>query len=200
MSLLFQFITLFNFGPDVPAPKLEFYKQSAAGKDRAETYDLARQMGARPSKKGMLKELSIAEAETDEDALLPDAPQAPAAAAQPPQPPQPNAQPQPQPTARQFSAELLDALAGWTFAKAVGMGEQEAVDLATNAADAAIETAFLAPVYQMLVQYERDGKSLAQFRDDLAAMVGDMDDTALRDVVEGALQFGIASGGATTTP
>lgn len=193
MSELFSFITLFNFGPDVPAPKIEFFKQEKAGRDRAETYDLARKMGARPSKKAMLEELGIPAAEADDDALLPDS--KPVQSQLPPgvKP----VQTPPADGAVQFSAEQLDALAGWTFAKSIGLTEQEAVELAAAAADVEIERAVFKPVYQMLVQYERDGKTLAQFRDDLGDLVGGLDDAGLREVIERALQFGMLRGAAT---
>lgn len=193
MSELFSFITLFNFGPDVPAPKIEFFKQEKAGLDRAETYDLARKMGARPSKKAMLEELGIPAAEADDDALLPDSKPVQSQlqlGVKPVQTP-------PADGAVQFSAEQLDALAGWTFAKSIGLTEQEAVELAAAAADVEIERAVFKPVYQMLVQYERDGKTLAQFRDDLGDLVGGLDDAGLREVIERALQFGMLRGAAT---
>lgn len=193
MSELFSFITLFNFGPDVPAPKIEFFKQEKAGLDRAETYDLARKMGARPSKKAMLEELGIPAAEEDDDALLPDS--KPVQSQLPPGV-KPVETP-PENGAVQFSAEQLDALAGWTFAKSIGLTEQEAVELAAAAADVEIERAVFKPVYQMLVQYERDGKTLAQFRDDLGDLVGGLDDAGLREVIERALQFGMLRGAAT---
>ncbi len=187
MSQLFSFITLFNFGPEVIPPKLEFFKQKAAGLERAEAYDLARKMGAKPSKKALLDELNIPVAETDDDALLPDA--KPTAQAVPPGG---NAEP-----AATFSADQLQALQGWTFAKALGMTEEQAIELAAAAADDVLESQVFDPVYRMLSQYERDGKTLAQFRDDLGDMVGGLDDAGLREVVERALQVGMLRGAAT---
>lgn len=197
MSQLLTWITLFNLGPDVTPPRLEFYKQKAAGKDRAETYDLARKMGAKPSKKAMLEELAIPAAETDDDALFPDAPKPPAAV--PPggtgEPGAPGTQgDQPQ---VQFTAEQLHALRGWTFAKQLGMTEAQAIELAASAADDVIERQVLDPVYQMLARYEADGKTLTQFRDDFADMVGGLDDAGLREIVEQALQIGMLRGAAT---
>lgn len=201
MSALFRWITLFNFGPDVPSPRLEYFKQEAAGKDRAETYDLARQMGARPSKKAMLEELAIPAAETDDDALLPDASK-PASVSAPGQPVV-NNRPAPgdgnQPSV-QFTADQIQALRGWTFAKAIGLTEADAIELAAAAADDVLERQVLAPVYQMLSRYEAEGKTLAQFRDDFGDLVGGTDDAGLREVVEQALQFGLLQGAATDTP
>ena len=197
MSQLLTWITLFNLGPDVTPPRLEFFKQKAAGKDRAETYDLARKMGAKPSKKAMLEELAIPAAETDDDALLPDAPKPPAAV--PPggtgAPGAPGTSGEQPPL--QFSAEQLHALRGWTFAKQLGMTEAQAIELAASAADDVIERQVLDPVYQMLARYEADGKTLTQFRDDFADMVGGLDDAGLREIVEQALQIGMLRGAAT---
>lgn len=186
MHRLFSLITLINFGPDVPAPRLEFFKQEAAGLERAEVYDLVRKMGARPSKTAMLDELSIPLARDDDDALLPDANTQPT----------PKADPKP-PAKVQFSAEQLTAIEGWTFAQAAGMTEAEAIDLASQAADGAIEQSVIAPIYQMLTQYERDGRSLAEFAADLGDIVGELDDASLRDVIEQAMQFAILRGAVT---
>jgi len=198
MSELFRWITLFNFGPEVAPPNLEFFKQEAAGKDRAETYDLARQMGAKPSKRALLEELDIPLAEDDDDALLPDSAMAPAPA--PAGAPAATLSPAPGDPAVAFSANQLQALAGWTFAKQLGLTENEATELAASAADEAIETAIFEPVARMLQQYEAEGKTLQQFRDDLGDMVGDLDDTALREVIERALQVAILRGAATNAP
>ena len=58
----------------------------------------------------------------------------------------------------------------------------------------------LAPVYQMLSRYEAEGKTLAQFRDDFGDLVGGIDDSGLREIVEQAMQFGLLQGAATDTP
>jgi phage gp29-like protein len=178
MSAIFKWITLFNFGDDVAPPRLEFYKHQVAGKERAETYQIAARMGARPSRKAMLEELDIPAAEDDADALLP--PNSGANLAQP-------------------GKEPVDfaAVAGFNFAKAAGMTEDEAMQLAAEAADQAIEDRMIEPVYRMLVQFEQEGKTLAEFRDALADLVGDMDDDALREVLERALSYSLLRGAAT---
>jgi len=182
MSQIFKWITLFNFGDGVAPPKLEFYKQQAKGKDRAETYQIAARMGAKPSRKAMLEELQIPPAEDDEDALLPMTGKAPATSAAPVDP----------------ATVDFSALAGFEFAKAAGMTEDEAIQLATEAADQAIEDKMIAPIYRMLVAFEKDGKSLAEFKDALADLVGDMDDEALREVLERALMYSMLTGAATS--
>lgn len=207
ISRLFSFITAFNIGDDVAPPKLELFRHTNAGKDRVEVYDVARKAGARPSKKALLKETGIPEAEDDDDALLPDPPAAQPGTVSPShldlkkQVEQMAAAGRakkklPPPTV-EFTAEQLEELEVWAFAKAAGMTEAEAMDLASQAADDAIEAHLVEPVYQMLVQYEREGKSLEQFRDDLADMVPGLDDDALREVLEQALTFGILRGAAT---
>ena len=59
MAFIFKWITLFNLGDGVAPPQLEFFLHKKAGKDRAQTYQIAAQMGARPSKAAMLEELDI---------------------------------------------------------------------------------------------------------------------------------------------
>jgi hypothetical protein len=127
MGEIFRWITLFNFGNGVAPPSIEFYKPEKAGKDRAETYQTAANMGARPSRSAMLEELGIPQAESDDDALLPVQP-----------PAQPVVKPAPAvPTAAAFSA--WRELPAFKFARDAGMTDEEAQQLATEAADQTIE-------------------------------------------------------------
>lgn len=181
MSQIFQWITLFNLGAGVAAPSLEFFKHTVAGKERAEAYRLVANMGARPSRKAMLEELDIPEAEDDADALH-------AAVKAQPQPADPTKAP----------AEVdFSALEGFSFAKAAGMTEDEALQLATDAADATIEDKMIEPVYQMLVQFESEGKTLAEFQAALEDVIGVMDADGLREVLDRAISYSILRGAAS---
>jgi phage gp29-like protein len=191
MAQIFKWITLFNFGDGVSPPTLEFFKQENAGKDRAETYQIAANMGAKPSKSAMLDELGIPEAEDEADALLPVLKVPPNAAN--PNPPEKSGTGNPAAPQIDFSA-----LAGFTFAKAAGMTEDEAMQLAADAADQAIEDKMIAPVYQMLVQFEAEGKTLAEFQTAFEAQVGQMDDEALREVIDRAMTYSMLRGAATS--
>jgi phage gp29-like protein len=185
MGEIFRWITLFNFGNGVAPPSIEFYKPEKAGKDRAETYQTAANMGARPSRSAMLEELGIPQAESDDDALLPVQP-----------PAQPVVKPAPAvPTAAAFSA--WRELPAFKFARDAGMTDEEAQQLATEAADQTIEDRMIAPVAAMLERYEAEGKILAEFSDALQELVGAMDDEALREVLDRALSFSILRGAAT---
>ena len=53
------------------------------------------------------------------------------------------------------------------------------------------------PVYRMLFEFEKAGKTLPEFRDALAGLVGDMDDEALREVLERTLSYSMLRGAAT---
>lgn len=181
MAQIFKWITLFNFGDGVAPPTLEFFKQEAAGKGRAETYQIAANMGAKPSRKAMLDELDIPPAEDDADALLPALKGVPVKT----------------PTGETPPAVDFSAVAGFTFAKAAGMTEDEAMQLAADAADQAIEDKMIAPVYAMLVQFESEGKTLAEFQSALEGMVGRMDDEGLREVIDRALTYSLLRGAAT---
>lgn len=181
MGQIFKWITLFNFGEGVAPPTLEFFKQEAAGRDRAVTYQIAANMGARPSKKAMLEELDIPEAEDDADALLPSA----------------KATAQPAPAGETPPTVDFSAVAGFTFAKAAGMTEDEAMQLAADAADQAIEDHMIAPVARMLAQYEADGKTLAEFQADFSKLVGEVDTDALREVLDRAITYSMLRGAAT---
>ncbi|MCU7371607.1 DUF935 domain-containing protein [Paucibacter sp. O1-1] len=183
---IFKWITLFNFGDGIAPPTLEFFQHEKAGKDRAETYQIAADMGARPSKSAMLEELDIPEAENDADALLPGGKRS----AKPGQKPPAQAE---QPT----QIELMRSLAGFEFAKAAGMTDDEAIQLATDAADQAIEDHMIAPVAAMLARFEGEGKTLAEFKAALEDLVGEMDDEGLREVLDRALSYSILRGAAT---
>jgi len=181
MSQIFKWITLFNFGDGIAPPRLEFFKKTVAGKDRAETYKIAADMGAKPSRKAMLDELDIPEAEDDADALRPTK----------------SATVPADPTSADPAPADFSALAGFTFAKAAGMTEDEAIQLAADAADQVIEDKMIAPIYRMLVEFEQAGKTLAEFRDALADVVGEVDDEGLREVLDRALSYSMLRGAAT---
>ena len=55
----------------------------------------------------------------------------------------------------------------------------------------------ITPVYRMLVEFEEAGKTLAEFRDALADLVGEIDDEALREVLDRALTYALLKGAAT---
>ena len=69
--------------------------------------------------------------------------------------------------------------------------------MAADAADQVVADTMIAPVFQMLTEYEQAGKTLEQFRADFARLVGDVDDDALREVLERCLQYGALRGLAT---
>lgn len=181
MSQIFEWITKFNFGDDIAPPKLEFFKRDAAGAERAKVYQIAANMGAQPSRKAMLEELNIPSAEDADDAMLPTVTPTVDSASKPPK-------------TADFSSQNLHDMAGFTFAKAAGMTEEEAMQLAADAADQVVEDTMIEPVYNMLVEYEQQGKSLAEFHADFANLVGDVDDEQLREVIERSLSYGLLRG------
>ncbi|PRF69358.1 hypothetical protein C6Q12_29765 [Burkholderia multivorans] len=167
MSQIFRWITTFNFGEDVPSPELEFFQINAAGKDRAETYQIAANMGARPSRKAMLEELNIPQAADEQDALLPAS--TPATAAE---------------FAAANDAVLIES----------ARAEDSRVRAAADAADAALEAAVIEPIARMLEQAERDGLSLADIQAELTKLVGTIDNAELVGVMRRALQWSFAQG------
>ncbi|WP_069353888.1 phage portal protein family protein [Burkholderia cenocepacia] len=167
MSQIFRWITTFNFGADVPSPELEFFQINAAGKDRAETYQIAADMGARPSRKAMLEELNIPVAVDDADALLPATTSTPSA---------------------QFAASD-DAVLIHS-----AQVEDARVRAAADAADAALEAAVIEPIARMLEQAERDGRSLADIQTELTRLVGDIDNTEQVAIMRQALQWSFTQG------
>lgn len=208
MGDTFRWITLFNLGDGVAPPTLQFYRHENAGKDRAEAYGMVYDLGGNPSRRKLMEELGIPEAQGESDALdrrvtssgqeMRGQAAEPAADAGAAATGSGRAGPR-----LQMSARLpmdLATLPGWQFASAAGLTEAEAMDLAATAADAAIEQHMIAPVARMLERYEQEGKTLQQFAADLEDMVGALDDTALREVLEQALQWSILRGAVTKAP
>lgn len=167
MSQIFRWITTFNFGEDVPSPELEFFQINAAGKDRAETYQIAANMGARPSRKAMLEELNIPQATDDDDALLPESTPT---------------------TTAEFAA------ADDTVLIQSARAEDSRVRSAADAADAALEAAVIEPIARMLEQAERDRSSLADIQAELTQLVGNIDNTELVGLMRQALQWSFTQG------
>jgi phage gp29-like protein len=187
MSELFKWITLFNWGPDVAAPRLEFFKNTPAGLQRAQSYQTAANMGAKPSRKAMLNELGMPEADGKDDELLPNG----GATGPVPKPPTSTA------AEGDFGA-YLGTVRGFSFAQAAGMTETEAIDLAANAADDAIERQMIQPIYEMLADFEAQGKTLADFKAAFEDQIGTtIDDEALREVIDRAMTYAILRGAAT---
>lgn len=200
MAGVLRWITLFNLGDGVAPPTLEFYKPEKASIDRAKTYELAQKLGAKPSKAALLEELGIPKAKGAEDELatpaaplarpgLPAAPGGTAAVGTAPRDPAAGAD--------NGTPLQMARFAGFQFAMAAGMTEDEAVALASEAADQVIEDRMIRPVAEMLAQYEAQGRTLQEFRADLERMVGVMDDEGLREVLERALRYSVLRGAAT---
>lgn len=188
MAQIFRWITLFNFGDGIAPPMLEFYQHENAGKDRAETYMLVARMGAKPSRSAMLQELGIPEAEDAADEM-----------------PMPIANPTASPAGGRINdpgpgnssdplALDLSGIAGFKFARSAGMTQDQAIALAVDAADQAIEDHMIAPVAKMLARFEAEGRTLADFKSALEDLVGAMDDEALREVLDRSLVFAMAQG------
>jgi phage gp29-like protein len=165
-SRIFRHITTFNFGPDVPSPELEFFKMKEAGKDRADTYQVAADMGAKPSRKAMLEELNIPQATDDADALQPTRNIA---------------------TPSEFSS-------GARTQEFTAAEEETIIREAAQAADDAIEANVIEPIARLLAQAEKDGKSLADVRGDLTALLGDIDNDELTALTNNALVWSFTQG------
>ncbi len=189
MGHIFHWMTVFNYGPEVAPPRLEFFKHEPAGLERAQAYGVAVDLGAKPSRKALLEELSIPEAEDDDDQLV--------RATGKPASPSTNPVAEPSSDGGDFS-KYLGTVRGFSFAKAAGLTEDEAIELATRQADEAIERGMVKPIADMLARYEAEGKTLAEFKADLEDQIGMVLDTeGLREVIEQALSYSMLRGAAT---
>jgi phage gp29-like protein len=191
INQIFHWITLFNFGEDVPPPTMEFFKVSEAGKDRAETYEIAQRLGAKPSKAALLEELNIPAAKDADDELQTPADaklgETPTLAAAPPATFAAAALPTTLPT-------TLPRPAGLRFAQGLGLDDAAVAALAAQAANQIIDDTVFQSALAMLAQYEADGKTLADFQNDLGKLVGTDDGEALRTMTETAIKLSYLQG------
>lgn len=167
---ILRHITAFNFGDDVAAPQVEFYKPERATKERMEAIREGVNLGLRISKRSTLDELQVAEAENDDDVLT---------VAQVPGP---------------APADFSKPSCPGCGAAHHEFAEQDNKDPAIAVADDVIEQQYLKPAFDLLQQYEQDGKTLKQFFDDLPALFGALDDATLADVNEQVLLYALAQG------
>ena len=195
MSEIFRWITVFNFGENVAPPKLEFFTEKQAGKERAEAYQTVANMGGRPSRKALLEEMNMPEAEDDADAILPA--QSPVNAVNAAQ----TLQNQPLNTDQTaFNAQFNER------SSADSEGDQRTIaqakaDLAfENAVVEAVDAQFSADVIEpfavMLEEFEASGKTLAEFHESLGAFLAGVDDGAVRELTEQALTLSALRGAA----
>jgi len=84
MNKIFRLATTANLGPEVAAPKLEFYTEVRGGKEWAEVYQIASQLSDKVSETAFLQEMGLEAAADDSDALRPAASAAPPAGGQAP--------------------------------------------------------------------------------------------------------------------
>ena len=163
----FRWITRINLGEEVAPPTFEFYEEQEARKERAEVYEIAIRNSDRVSRSAMHKELNIPMAESDDDAI----PQGDST-----QPPTAFNQRTPCPDCGQYHyAEADDAL--------------------LQSVDQAIASDYLAPVAEMLADFERQGKSLRQFQQALGKLYPRMDGTTLANLTAEALATEWLKGG-----
>lgn len=180
MNKLFSWITLVNFGADVPAPTLEFFTESSASKERAETYEIAARLGAKPSRKALLAELNIPEQLDDDDALVLSAASPVLAVSKPAKP--------------EDKGSYARLGGGLKFARELGMDESELVSLSAQDANQWIDDTMFQPAMAMLASYEAQGKSLADFEADLGQLLETSDADTLRGLTEQAIKLSYLKG------
>ena len=195
MSEIFRWITIFNFGEDVAPPVLEFFAEKQAGKERAEAYQTVANMGGRPSRKALLEEMNMPEAEDDADAILPM--QSPVSATNAAQTPQN----QPLNTDQTAFNASFNEDSGVVSEGDQRLISQAKADLAfENAVVEAIDAQFAADVIEpfaaMLEEFEASGKTLAEFHESLGAFLAGVDDGAVRELTEQALTLSALRGAA----
>lgn len=166
---IFRWITTFNFGADVAAPQLEFFKRKSATKERAESYAIAASLGARPSKRSLLEELNIPAADDEADAIVATGAAASASAGAS--------------AVAQFAA-AFDAL-----------DSETALSLAASAAyDGEFEAAVIQPFADMLDALIAAGGDLNDFKDALGGLLQGVDAAELLRITNQALTLSALHG------
>lgn len=182
MAEIFKWITIFNFGNDVAPPTLEFYTESQATLERAQSYQSAADMGARPSKRALLEELNIPKAETDDDAILPTS--------------------KPKQTT-DTAAAVSDAAFnghphdGFVFNEQSITAAKAEIDLenaAIDAFDAAFSESVIDGFAKMLDEFEAEGKTLAEFQDAMGEHFNGLNMDAIQELTYQALAVSALNG------
>lgn len=166
MNQVFADITRFNCGDDILPPVFELYKPKMVSKERAEIWEMASRIG-NPSKAAFHKEMNIPEAKDDKDRL-----QASAVAT----------------GAQSFSAHPSSSL------EYKAAGKETLAQAAIRQADAVIESDLIEPIFQMLTEYENQGKSLQQFLNDLPELFKDLDTSELAELNSQVIQLALSEG------
>ena len=168
----FQWITLFNFGPDTVAPRSEFYKRKDVPKERAETWEIATRIG-NPSLSAFHTEMNIPQAVDDADLMR----------AQPPASAPPSAD---------FSA---GGCPNCGQAHEFAGSEDEPLNRAAVAAvDQAIADDWIQPALDMLIQFEADGKTLLDFQAALPELYARLDDDQVTEITDQVMTLAAAQG------
>lgn len=170
MNEAFSLITKFNFGDDVTPPTFQFFKEKETRKERAEIWQIAAEIGE-PSKKAFHEEMNIPIAESESDRL--------ASSGKPTTP------------TSDFSGGCNRCGSSFDFA---GSDNPDLTAATVGAVDSVIEGDFLEPVYQMLREYEEDGRTLREFMTDLPTYLVGLDDDALVDVTSQVFRYAVAEG------
>ncbi len=166
---IFRWITLFNFGEGVAAPRFELFRPKDITTERINAWDTAARIG-RPSRAAFHEEMNIPEAKDDDDLLV-------AAPAPPP--------------------SNFSACPGCGKVHNFATDDNEVDPLsaaAQSAADKAIENTWLRPAFELLRQFEADGKTLLEFQQELPKLYGALDDSAVLDITDQVMELAAAQG------
>lgn len=185
MSEIFKWITVFNFGDDVAPPTLGFFTEETATLDRAHSYKIAADMGARPSLSGFLEEMGMQPAKDDADAMLPST-----------QPSQPD-----QLSATGGTSSFSQPNNGvWSFNApedtliSAAKAEIDLENAVIDAVDSEFSASVIEPFAEMLAQFEADGKTIHEFQASLGVFLGGIDHSKIIEITQQALTLSALHG------
>ncbi len=165
---------------DAAPPRFRFYEEAEARKDMAEYLNEAHQL-IDMKRSEVYERLQLTAPQAD-DQIIPRASSPTATAGDS------TATPAAEFTHCPACSQGSDQ--GYTFAED---GTDPLVNQAVNAADAVIET-LPASVYEILLEYEREGRTLVEFEAALPALMPELDETALAQIVQLALTTSYLAG------
>jgi phage gp29-like protein len=174
---MLKWITEYNFGPDVPPPKFEFFKQKQATPEEIKVWKDAAEVSTKVPLKAFHDRMGIPMAKDGEEVLV--------------------VKTTPGPT-----APPINDIDNNTFAYCSDCGhvhefaadEQEQLEHTQHVIDKSIETAYLQPLADLLLEYEQAGKTLDDVEAAIPKLFIGVDDKEVKLLLSQAMKLAYAEG------
>lgn len=172
---VFKWITDFNLGEDVPPPKFEFFKQKQATQEEVETWKSAAEVSPKVPLNAFHERMGIPIAKEGEEVLVVKTPSSKPAI------------PNEEGTDFSYCHEC-------GHVHEFATDEQEQLEHTHQVIDNVIESAYLQPLADLLLEYEAAGKTLDDVEAAIPALFGAADDKEVKVLLAQAMQLAYAEG------